>query len=497
MPKRSSDKDNLAFHLDLLKQIPYHCKITARELHQQMLALGYLKSLRAVQRMLVKLIEEYEIECDNRAKPYGYRRLGRLPVTQSLTNTQAVFIKIATERLQKSVPANLISAMKPIVEQADFVLKYGNRQSRENVWLHNLQMNKIYPDISESLSAELSSQIYQQKQVTLYSPILFSKLTVSPLGLLHTAFSIYLIAYISGYIKAFDLRYISKIQPLSITAEYPKRFNLSEYKSSATQFDTPVIILSSSHQTEENIMMSNQELIGFSTYLQSEEDRSARVHIIAKGSFGKNVMGSIALPDNEMLSVEFLEEQQVSQYENEKLDLLLVITDEFDWLFLQDYQNVEIQMIVGSRPYRGLIKPLSCFVYGQPIAQYRSMIQNILGALFKPGLIAIDCDDLRKLVEKGGTGVVASSFRGGDANSSRAEDVAQSVLVQLQADSMNLQHLQGCLINIIANDDLELNEVQTLMDRLMESTNPDSLILIGTTLDERVEGIQVNLLAIM
>lgn len=497
MPKRTSDKDNLAFHLDLLKQIPYHRKITARELHQQMLALGYTKSLRAVQRALAKLTEEYDIDCDNRSVPYGYHRLGKPPVTQSLTSTQAAFIKIATDRLQKSVPANLISAMKPLVEQADFVLKHGNRQSRENVWLRHLQISKAHPDISESLLNELSQQIYQQKQVELHSAILFRSLIVSPLGLFDTAFSVYLIAYLDGEIKAYDLRYVDEIRPLELVAKYPKRIDLNQYHAIATQFDAPMITLSSSHQTEEKITMSSQELTVPNDYVPQYEEDVPRVHIIAKGTFGKNVMDGIALPESEMLSVEFLEDTQVSQYENEKLDLLFVITDEFDWLFLQNYQDVALQMIVGSRPYRGLIKPSSCFVYGQPITEYRSMIQSILGVLFKPGLIVIDYDDFKKVVEKGGTAVIASSFRGGDAKTRRAEDVAESVLAQLQAASMNLNHLQGCLIHIIANDDMEFMEIDTIMKMLVASMNPDSLTLIGTTLDETVEGIQVNILAIM
>ena len=518
MPKRTSDKDNLAFHLDLLKQIPYHRKITARELHQQMLALGYTKSLRAVQRALAKLTEEYDIDCDNRTVPYGYRRLGKPPVTQSLTSTQAAFIKISTERLKKSVPANLISAMKPLVEQADFVLKHGNRQSRENIWLRHLQMSKAHPDISESLLNDLSQQIYQQKQVELHSSILFKRLTVSPLGLFDTAFSVYLIAYLDGEIKAYDLRYINEIRPLELAVEYPKGFDLNQYQVSATQFDTPVITLSSSHQPEENRTMSSQNFMGLfpfalpkgeydSSHFQSKEanclyhfsseEEPSRIHIIAKGSFGKNVMESIALPESEMLSVEFLEEQQVSLYESEKLDFLFVISDDFNWLQVQNYQNVDVQMIIGSRPYRGLIKPHSCFVYSQSIEQYQIMIQSILDAFFIPGLISIDGHDFKKLVEKGGTGVVASSFRGGNADSHRAKKAAEAVLAELKATSTNLRQIEGCFVCITASDDIELQEVDVIMSTFMETVNPEAIVLFGTGYYEHFEGIQVNVIAVV
>lgn len=497
MPKRTSDKDNLAFHLDLLKQIPYHRKITARELHQQMLALGYTKSLRAVQRALAKLTEEYDIDCDNRTVPYGYRRLGKPPVTQSLTGTQAAFIKIATDRLKKSVPANLISAMKPLVEQADFVLKHGNRQSRESIWLRHLQMSKAHPDISESLLSELSQQIYQQKQVELHSSILFRRLTVSPLGLFDTAFSVYLIAYLDGEIKAYDLRYINEIRLLELVAEYPEGFDMNQYHTTATQFDAPMITLSSSHQTEENRTMSSQALMGLPTYLQPEEERQTRVHIIAKGSFGKNVMESIKLPASETLSVEFLESQQVSQYESEKLDLLLVISDDFDWLYVQNYHNVEVQMIVGSRPYRGLVKPYSCFMYSQPIEQYQAMIQSILDNFFDPGCIVMDFQDLKKLTEKGGTGVITSSFRSGGPDSDRVKEVAEAILTQLKATSTNLNQIQSCFISIVAGDDLELREVELLMSTFMESMDPEAIVLFGTIFCADLEGMQLNVITLI
>lgn len=244
--------------------------------------------------------------------------------------------------------------------------------------------------------------------------------------------------------------------------------------------------------------MSSQVPMGLPAYLQREEERAARVHIIAKGTFGKNVMKNVALPESETLSVEFLDEQQVSQYESEKLDLLFIISEDFDWLYVQNYQDVEVQMIVGSRPYRGLVKPHSCFMYGQPVEQYRIMIQGILNALFLEELISIDYGDLKTLTEKGGTGVIASSFRAGDQHSRRAEQAADAVLMQLKEASSNFRQIQGCLINIIGNENLELGEVQTLMDTFMASNlNQDAIILMGAGFDNSLDGIQVNVIAVV
>lgn len=247
--------------------------------------------------------------------------------------------------------------------------------------------------------------------------------------------------------------------------------------------------------------MPNQEILTGAElidYLFSH-DLDPRVHIIAKGTFGKKVMENIRLPENKMLSVEFLEEQQISEYENQKIDLLFVISDDFDWLYVQNYQNVGVQIIVGSRPYRGLVKPYSCFVYSQPIDQYQAIIRSILNIFFDGGLVSIEFRDFKKSVEKGGTGVITSSFQGGDADSHRAKKAAEAAVAQLKAASTNVSQIQGCFISIVAGFDLELMEVDMVTSTFMKTMDPEAIVLFGTELNEDLEGIgiQVNVLAIM
>lgn len=246
-------------------------------------------------------------------------------------------------------------------------------------------------------------------------------------------------------------------------------------------------------------MMSNQEILTDAELIDYLFSYDPRVHIIAKGAFGKKVMENMTLPESKTLSVEFLEGQQISEYESKKINLLLVISDDFDWQYVQNYQNVDVQMIIGSRPYRGLIKPHSCFVYGQPIEQYQAMIRSILNIFFDQGLVSMEFRDLKKLTEKGGTGVITSSFQGGDADSHRAKKAAEAAVAQLKAESTNLSQIQGCLISIVAGFDLELMEVDMVTSTFMKTMDPEAIVLFGTELNEDLEGvgIQVNALAIM
>lgn len=128
---RFSDKDNFSFYFTLLKLIPYRSKIIASELYHSLRAQGFDKSLRTVQRVLKKLAEEYEIECDMCAQPYGYSRYSSSLPMSSLSGSQAVFLKMAEKELADKVPSNLIRAMTPLFNDANVVLRSGNQYAPE------------------------------------------------------------------------------------------------------------------------------------------------------------------------------------------------------------------------------------------------------------------------------------------------------------------------------------------------------------------------------
>ena len=78
MAIRPGSQETLVFMLELLRRIPRKSKLSARqvsakELQQQLEGAGLKKDLRTVQRQLKLLSEQFDIECDDRDKPYGYR----------------------------------------------------------------------------------------------------------------------------------------------------------------------------------------------------------------------------------------------------------------------------------------------------------------------------------------------------------------------------------------------------------------------------------------
>lgn len=72
MAKRASTHESLALAFEMLKRIPRSYKVTATELHEQLRQVGIERDIRTIQRNLEVLCEHFDIEKDDRSKPYGY-----------------------------------------------------------------------------------------------------------------------------------------------------------------------------------------------------------------------------------------------------------------------------------------------------------------------------------------------------------------------------------------------------------------------------------------
>jgi hypothetical protein len=70
---KPSTLETLRFTLEMLKRIPRARKISAPELHDELAAAGFERELRTVQRQLDELSQHFDIERDDRSKPYGYQ----------------------------------------------------------------------------------------------------------------------------------------------------------------------------------------------------------------------------------------------------------------------------------------------------------------------------------------------------------------------------------------------------------------------------------------
>ena len=73
MPQRPDTYETVLLAVELLRRIPRSHKITAAELHRQLKDAGLERTERTIQRQLEMLSRHFEIDRDDRSKPYGYR----------------------------------------------------------------------------------------------------------------------------------------------------------------------------------------------------------------------------------------------------------------------------------------------------------------------------------------------------------------------------------------------------------------------------------------
>lgn len=110
MAKRPDTLDTALLMVELLRRIPRGRKITTGELHQQLQSAGFERDLRTIQRQVETLSEHFDIERDDRSKPYGYRwreRAQGLAVPQ-LTPQESLLLQLAEEHLKHLLPARLM-----------------------------------------------------------------------------------------------------------------------------------------------------------------------------------------------------------------------------------------------------------------------------------------------------------------------------------------------------------------------------------------------------
>ena len=110
MAKRPDTLETLLLALELLRRIPRKNKITARELQAQLQNAGMDRDLRTIQRMLETFSEHFEIERDDRSKPYGFRwqEASRGMAVSHLTPQESLLLQLAQEHLRNLLPPRLI-----------------------------------------------------------------------------------------------------------------------------------------------------------------------------------------------------------------------------------------------------------------------------------------------------------------------------------------------------------------------------------------------------
>lgn len=241
MAKRPDTKETVLLALELMRRIPRGRKVTAKELHEQLAATEMGRDLRTVQRQLEMLSEHFEIERDDRNRPYGYRWKDRakglaLPM---LTEQESLLLTLAEQHLRSLLPASLMKAMDGFFSQARTNLGPHSNAKREREWLKKVRVVSttqpmLPPKIKADVFEQVSNALYANQWLAVDYENVTGKRTradVMPLGLAQQGPRMYLVCRFNGYDneRSLALHRIHSAHASTLSFERPKDFDLEKY----------------------------------------------------------------------------------------------------------------------------------------------------------------------------------------------------------------------------------------------------------------------------
>jgi cell division protein FtsZ len=140
--------------------------------------------------------------------------------------------------------------------------------------------------------------------------------------------------------------------------------------------------------------------------------------------------------------------------------------------------NEKLRLVMG--PQATLV---NAFKAANDILQ--NAVQGISDLITRPGLQNVDFADVRTVMMNRGKAMMGLGTGAGDK---RAEQAVEMALSSPLLDDIELANARGVLVNICADQSLNLDEVGLIMERVMNIASDDVDVKYGTSLDPALNG---------
>lgn len=241
MAKRASTHESLALAFEMLKRIPRSYKVTATELHEQLSQVGIVRDIRTIQRNLEMLCEHFDIEKDDRSKPYGYSWIkGSEGLSMpNLSSQESLLLSLAEDYLSNLLPANVMASLNGFFGEARYNLNPSTGSKKEREWLKKV---RVVSETQPLLPPKVDADVFQNISDALFNDRLLNieytnakqdhkSAMVMPLGLAQQGVRLYLVCRFDGYEneRSLAVHRINKAMISTFGFERPKDFSLSQY----------------------------------------------------------------------------------------------------------------------------------------------------------------------------------------------------------------------------------------------------------------------------
>ncbi|MFZ5962737.1 cell division protein FtsZ [Thalassococcus sp. BH17M4-6] len=112
-------------------------------------------------------------------------------------------------------------------------------------------------------------------------------------------------------------------------------------------------------------------------------------------------------------------------------------------------------------------------------------VKGVTDLMVRPGLINLDFADVRAVMDEMGKAMMGTGEAEGE---DRAIQAAEKAIANPLLDEISLRGAKGVLINITGGHDLTLFELDEAANRIREEVDTDANIIVGSTLDNGMEG---------
>lgn len=230
--------------IELLKRIPRDRNISAKELHQQLEGIGLSRDMRTIQRHLSDLSDKFDIERDDRNRPYGYRwkKAAVGLALPHLSRQESLLLQLAEQHLRPLLPAGMHHSLEALFEQARRNLHDKQGGQHEKEWLKKVRVVSASqpvtpPKINPGILDDVSQALYQNLWIDIdYTGLSGhrSRSRFMPLALVQQGPRLYLVGRHEKYpdsTRTLPLHRIEKVSVSTLTFKRPEDFDLDRFEA--------------------------------------------------------------------------------------------------------------------------------------------------------------------------------------------------------------------------------------------------------------------------
>ena len=230
-------------YMAILKRLSHRCFMTTKDIYNSLVNDGWNIQPLTVHRALKALREndEFGLICDESSKPYGYKLASCPVLSRDLSPTESLLLRMAQSQLRYQLPANLLSTLSPLFDQATENLFDSPSARKQREWLRKIavlpnHLTFLPPKILNRIFETITTALYNGTKLrivykTTYKGHKDKPHVVSPLGLVQQDVRLYLVCRYDGYdnVRHLAVHRITSAEMLDFPADVPDGFLLDDY----------------------------------------------------------------------------------------------------------------------------------------------------------------------------------------------------------------------------------------------------------------------------